>query len=253
MADDIKKLQGEIEALKKTVAALSKTVDQHYEKTKFNIKDVLYQNDKTLEQRLKENRAEDLKREDVIKKHVDQAGKNVDTLVKKFSEIDRTFKDYGGKIKANANEAEENRKALVRARKYVDEKDTAINKRLDGFDSKIKANANEAEENRQALVRARKYVDGKNEAIQKALEGFKGKIKANANEAEENRKALVRARKYVDDKDGQNLQKIAALKKLMDAMEVRHTKLISTQISNYDKEIRKVIAQEVAKVAKGKR
>jgi predicted nucleic acid-binding Zn-ribbon protein len=214
MADDIKKLQGEIEALKKTVAALSKTVDQHYEKTKFNIKDVLYQNDKTLEQRLKENRAEDLKREDVIKKHVDQAGKNVDTLVKKFSEIDKIFKDYGGKIKANANEAEENRKALVRARKYV---------------------------------------DGKNEAIQKALEGFKGKIKANANEAEENRKALVRARKYVDDKDGQSLQKIAALKKLMDAMEVRHTKLISTQISNYDKEIRKVIAQEVAKVAKGKR
>ncbi|KAE9630544.1 hypothetical protein [Parasedimentitalea maritima] len=163
--------------------------------------------EKTLEAKLKANKQEDAKRAAKIESQADQSAQNVQTLVKKFTEID-------SHLKTN--------------------------------DSQIKANTQDTEGNRQALIRARKYVDT-------AVQGIGSQVKANAHEAEENRQALVRARKYVDDHDTTLEKKITELKKLISEMEKRHVKLVATQIKNYDKLIRKVISQEVAKVAKGKR
>lgn len=78
-------------------------------------------------------------------------------------------------------------------------------------------------------------------------------VKKNTDDTEGNRQALVRAKKYVDDHDVPADKKIENLKKMMGEMEKRHVKLFDTQIKNYDKLIRKVIAQEVAKSGKGRR
>jgi len=207
MPDDLQTLERKVQNLEKQLVEQSKLSEQRFEKNKHNIKDVLFQNDKMLAAKLKANQQEDAKRTAAIEQQADQSAKNVQTLVKKFSEID-------GHLKAT--------------------------------DSQIKANTGDTEGNRQALIRARKYVDTE-------VQGITSQVKANTHEAEENRQALVRARKYVDDHDSSLEKKIDELKKVISEMEKRHVKLVDTQIKNYDKLIRKVISQEVAKVAKGKR
>lgn len=163
--------------------------------------------EKSLVAKLQTNKQEDAKRAAQIVSQADQSAQNVQTLVKKFNEID-------SHLKTN--------------------------------DTQIKANTNDTEGNRQALIRAKKYVDTE-------VKGMSTQIKTTAAEAEENRLALMRARKYVDDHDTTLEKKITELKKIISDMETRHVKLVDTQIKNYDKLIRKVISQEIAKVAKGKR
>lgn len=207
MPDDLQTLEKKVHTLEKKIGEQSKLSDQRFEKTKFNIKDVLFQNDKMLAAKLKANKQEDAKRAAIIEQQADQSAKNVQTLVKKFGEID-------SHLKTN--------------------------------DTQIKANTSDTEGNRQALIRARKYVETE-------VKGISTQVKSTLHETEENRQALVRARKYVDDHDTVLEKKITELKKIISEMEKRHVKLVDTQIKNYDKLIRKVISQEVAKVAKGKR
>ena len=207
MPDDLQTLEKKVQTLEKKLGEQSKLTEQRFEKTKYNINDVLFQNDKMLSAKLKANQQADEKRAARIEGQADQSAKNVQTLVKKFNEIDS---------------------------------------HLRSADNQIKANTDDTEGNRQALIRARKYVDTE-------VKGMIAQIKANAHDAEENRLALVRARQYVDDHDSTLEKKIVELKKIISEMEKRHVKLVDTQIKNYDKLIRKVISQEVAKVAKGKR
>ncbi|PCJ08274.1 MAG: hypothetical protein COB16_08060 [Rhodobacteraceae bacterium] len=207
MPDNLQTLEKKVQSLEKQLGEQGKLSEQRFEKNKYNIKDVLFQNDKMLNAKLKANQQEDAKRAAVIESQADQSAKNVQTLVRKFGEIDSHLKTS---------------------------------------DSQIKANTDDTEGNRQALIRARKYVDTE-------VKGMSSQIRATAVESEENRLALVRARKYVDDHDTTLEKKITELKKIISEMEKRHVKLIDSQIKNYDKLIRKVISQEVAKAAKGKR
>lgn len=207
MPENLQTLEKKVQSLEKKLGEQSKLTEQRFEKTKYNINDVLFQNDKMLSAKLKANQQADANRAALIEGQADQSAKNVQTLVKKFTEIDSHLR-------------------------------TA--------DTRIKANTDDTEGNRQALIRARKYVDTE-------VKGMIAQIKVNASEAEENRLALMRARQYVDDHDTTLEKKISELKKIISDMECRQTRLIDAQIKNYDKVIRKVISQEVAKVAKGKR
>ena len=207
MPDDLQTLEKKVHSLEKKLGEQSKLTEQRFEKTKYNINDVLFQNDKMLSAKLRANQQADAKRAALIEGQADQSAKNVQTLVKKFNEIDS---------------------------------------HLRSTDTQIKANTDDAEGNRQALIRARKYVDTE-------VKSMIAQIKANALEAEENRLALLRARKYVDEHDTSLEKKISELKKTISEMEGRLAKQIDTQIKDHDKIIRKVISQEMTKVAKGKR
>jgi len=156
-AEDIKKLEGKLAALEGDVSGWIDKLTKQTGTQLIKAKDYI----------------DKIHKDDDAK--ADQTAKNVQTLVKKFNEIDAQFKTFGTQIKANTADTEGNRQALIRAKKYVDDHDSVTGKKIDG------------------------------------------------------------------------------LKKVMDEMEKRHVKLIDTSIKNYDRLIRKVIEQAVAKGGKGRR
>ena len=117
---------------------------------------------------------------------------------------------------------------------------------LDQEQKRADADEKQTAKNIQTLVKKFAEIDAE-------LKRLANKVKDNADNTEGNRQALLRARKYVDGHDASADKKIENLKKLMDDMEKRHVKLVDTQIKNYDRLIRKIITQEVAKVGKGRR
>ncbi|MFQ5622786.1 MAG: hypothetical protein ACE5FS_05250 [Paracoccaceae bacterium] len=162
------------------------------------------------------------KRADAQDKHAEQAEKNVQTLVKKFDEIDKQSSDVNSKLKA----LESNLKTLESSgaviKTYSDKQNDALEAKVVGWINKLTKQTGEA------LANAKKYID---------------KLES------EDAKRTEARKKQAELTD----KKLENLKKMMDEMEKRHVKLIDTSIKNYDKLIRKVISQEVAKAGKGRK
>jgi len=166
MPDTLQTLEKKVQSLEKKLGEQSKLTEQRFEKTKYNINDVLFQNEKVLSAKLRANQQADAKRAALIEGQADQSAKNVQSLVKKFSEIDSHLRTTDTRIKANSHDTEGNRQALIHARKYVE---TEVKDMI----ARIKANASEAEENRQALMRARQYVDDHDTTLERKITELK--------------------------------------------------------------------------------